>query len=89
MKTLFAFGLALMGLGSLLVGLSLTIGFGLIVLSQARGGLDLLPVSYFGGFTIAQVIPAAFAVGAVLALIGWKAAEVADEEDNTPVHEAQ
>lgn len=89
MKTLFAFGLTLMGLGSLLIAVSMTIGFGLIVLSQAQGSLELLPVSYFGGFTIAQVIPAAFVVGAVLALIGWKAVEVADEEGSAPVHGAQ
>ena len=89
MKTLFAFGLTLMGLGSLLVGLSLTIGVGLIVLSQAQGGLELLPVSYFGGFTIAQVIPGAFAIGGVLVLVGWKVAEIADEERNAPVREAQ
>lgn len=85
MKTLFAFGITLMSLGALLVALSTTIGAGLIVLSQAQGGLDLLPVSYFGGFTIAQVIPGAFALGAVLALGGWKAIEVADAEDNAPV----
>lgn len=89
MKTLFAFGLTLMGLGSLLVGISLTIGVGLIVLSQAQGGLELLPVSYFGGFTIAQVIPGAFAIGGVLVLVGWKVAEIADEERNAPVREAQ
>lgn len=89
MKTLFAFGLTLMGLGSLLVGISLTIGAGLIVLSQAQGGLELLPVSYFGGFTIAQVIPGAFAIGGVLVLVGWKVAEIADEERNAPVREAQ
>lgn len=89
MKTQFVFGLALMGLGSVLVGLSTTIGVGLIVLSQSQGGLDLPPVSYFGGFTIAQVIPGAFAIGGVLVLVGWKVAEVAHEERNAPIREAQ